>query len=297
MASLQRCVVGVDGSEASAAAFGWALAQADPTEPSEIVAVHGFSPGAELFAAAAQVNLDPARREHERLLNHEWIAEAEGTGIEVRTEIVDDVPAAALLQSSGHHGDTPIIIGHQRHVRWSSHHIGHVAGQLLHHADTPVIIINEATAPEPVFGPVVVAVHEPADISHPPIAWAATFAEEHHLALHVLSVTQPLVAGAGYGYPGAGYAVDLETVQQATRDATRELADALTQAHPTMTVTSEALFGHPTDELAGAISDADEGMVVVGSHHPSALVSFFADGVARRLPTLVTCPVVAIPVG
>jgi len=80
-------------------------------------------------------------------------------------------------------------------------------------------------------------------------------------------------------------------------DATRELADALTQAHPTMTVTSEALFGHPTDELAGAISDADEGMVVVGSHHPSALVSFFADGVARRLPTLVTCPVVAIPVG
>lgn len=297
MSLLRRCVVGVDGSEGSAAAFGWAVAQAGATGPDgEVVALHAFLPGAELFAAAAQVNLDPMRAEHERLLRHDWIVAAEDTGVQVDTELVDDVPAAALVRSSGHHGEAPIVIGHQPHGRWSSHHVGHVAGQLFHHADSPVIIVRPSTAAIPAAGPVVVAVHEPADASHPPIAWAATFAEERNLPLHVLSVAPPLLAGPGHGYPRSAYEADTAAVQEADKDATKVLEHALLRVHPKVSVTSEALFGHPTDVVAGAISNIEAGMVVIGNHHPSALVSFLTDGVARRLPTLVSCPVVSIPV-
>lgn len=297
MSLLQRCVVGVDGSEGSAVAFEWAVARAGATGPDgEVMAVHAFSPGAELFAAAAQVNLDPVRAEHERLLHNDWIAAAEGTGVEVRMKIVDDVPAAALMRSSGQHGNAPIVIGHQPHGRWGAHHVGHVAGQLLHHADVPVIIVNAATSVAPLGGTVVVAVHEPVDVSHQPIVWAATLARERELALHVLSVASPPTASRGDSYSRAAYKADTEDAQKANRTMTTALADSLIQAYPTVTVTSEALFGHPIDLLAIAVSDVDAGVVVIGSHHPSAFASFLTDGVARRLPTLVTCPVVSVPV-
>jgi nucleotide-binding universal stress UspA family protein len=65
---LGRCVVGVDGSDGSARAFQWAVAHA---KGGDVTAVQGFSPGTEPLFAALQVDLDPMRAEHLRLLEGE----------------------------------------------------------------------------------------------------------------------------------------------------------------------------------------------------------------------------------
>lgn len=109
-----------------------------------------------------------------------------------------------------------------------------------------------------------------------------------------MSVATPLVVGPGYGYPGAAYDRYLSSIEEETREAVAALASELGESHPSLEVTSEVSFGHPTDVLAELIGNVGAGLAVLGGHHPSALASFLADGVSRHLPPLVDCPVVVV---
>jgi len=273
MSSMTRCVVGVDGSEESANAFAWTVAQADSTRAGEIVAVHAILPAAELLAAAAQVNLDPLRAERHRLLNADWINAADARPVRVTTELVDDGPAMALVRSSERHNGATIVLGHRRCVgQHKQVHVGHVVGQVLHRSSGAAVIVAHDTAPTAVAGPLLVAVHGTAAADDPPIAWAVEVAEERGLRLLLVPMTT------------------------SARPFAAQLQRTLALTHPTLAVTSEVSHGQSVEVLAGLAEHTSAGMVVVGNHRPNASMGFLADGLARRLPMLVACPVVAVPV-
>jgi nucleotide-binding universal stress UspA family protein len=292
MSLLAHTVVGVDGSPGSERALAWAVAQAGD---GEITAVHAFPPLRPLLASAVLINLDPVRAEHARLLHEDWIAEAKRSRVPIHPVLIDDYPASALRAVAKRVGDVPIIVGHQGHGRWSLHQVGAVANRLLHAADVPVIMTTERTTAEPLSGTVAVAVHGPVRPTHEPVAWAVDLAIKRSLNVHILSVTQPFALAAGYDHPEELLQIDFAAVHRANVAATNELVDTLQAENPDTDFSGQILQGHPTEMLGDAICDLDPALVVVGNYHHSRLASIITDSVSRHLPTVVDCPVVAIP--
>ena len=124
-------VIGTDASAASMDAFGWALAQA---RGGHVTAVHGFSRGTELFAAA-QVNLDPVRAEHERLLESAWTPSNPDAEFEVHRSIrdaIDELDAVAL-----------VVIGNSHHSKLAPVVSGSVARQFPPLMSPPVAVVPD----------------------------------------------------------------------------------------------------------------------------------------------------------
>jgi nucleotide-binding universal stress UspA family protein len=292
MSALRNTVVGVDGSAGSELALAWAAAQADG---GEITAVHAFPPLPSVLVAFVLVNLDSLRAEHKRMLEEEWTADVNGSNATVDPVLVDDNPAAGLRAVAQRKGNLPIVIGFQEPGRWSRHHVGDVANRLLHYADVPVVMMTEEANAKPLAGTIVVGVHGLVTASHEPIVWATQIAAERSLAIHVVSINQPPTLTPGYGYPANLYEADINAVHEANVDTTEALAASLRAENRAVSVTCETLEGHPTTMLSQAINELNPTLVVIGNYHHTKLASIATDSVARHLPTMVDCPVAAIP--
>lgn len=292
MSLLHNTVVGVDGSPGSRLALAWAVAQADG---GEVTAVHAMPPLPSVLAAFVLVNLDSLRAEHRRMLEGEWIATALEAGAVIDPVLVDDNPAAALRSVAKRKDSAPIVIGFEEARRWSRHHVGDVANRLLHYADVPLVMMTEQSQAKALAGTIVVGVHGLVTASHEPIVWATQLATERSLAIHIVSVNQPPTLTAGYGYPADLYEADISAVHQANVDTTNALVETLRAENPDVSVTCETLEGHPTTMLGEAINGLNPALVVIGNYHHTKLASIATDSVARHLPTMVNCPVAAIP--
>lgn len=289
---LADLVVGTDGSPASMDAFRWALAQA---RGGHVTVVHGFSPATELFAAAAQVNLDPVRAEHERLLESAWTPSNPEAGVEVDTELVDDTPRRALVEVARRRGGVPIVIG-RRHHRHLAHHVDTLASQLLTQSEVPFVITPEATRADPLSGPIVVGVTGRSGPLQAPLSFACSIAGQRHLRLHLVAVAEPVFIGPGRGYPVTAYERDRADLMRASAACTEDTEAAVRSAHPGLEVTSEVRQGHPTECIRDAIEELDAvALVVIGNSHHSTLASVVSGSVARQLPPLLSAPVAVVP--
>ena len=286
MTTLEHLVVGVDGSDGARRALEWAAAQASGKH---LTVVHAFSPGLELLTAAVQINLDPARAEHERLLETSWSEPARVSGAQVSTVIVDDNPAAALVGVATREAADAIVIGHQGHSRWSRHHVGHIAGRLLHRCDVPLILTSDATKPETMAGTVVVGLSCPADSGNPELRWTLDVAERLNLEIHLVSLVEPPA------YIDASYSFDMAPLHDEFGRQMDELVSQIGAEHPGVDISSEIRDGVATQELAAVAAERDACLVVVGAHHPGAIAGFVAGSVARMLPPLLRCPMTAVP--
>jgi nucleotide-binding universal stress UspA family protein len=291
---LGRCVVGVDGSDGSARAFQWAVAQA---KGGAVTAVHGFSPGTELLFAALQVDLDPMRAEHVRLLEGAWIAGTDDAEVSVCTAFFDDHPARALLAVSHRNDNAPIVVGHHGHGSWSAHHVGDITTKLLRHADVPVIVTNEATRPEGLDGPILVGLNGPTPQVEAIFEWAARLALEVGLGVHIVCVSEPVPAGDAFSlYPGAGIAVDWTALHDSTVEFATQLGATFRERHPSLKVTTEARQGLPATMLDEAARDIGASLIVMGNHHHGTIASMLGAAVAGQLPAIASCPVALVPV-
>lgn len=287
MTTLEHLVVGVDGSECAHRALEWAAAQAGNRL---LTVVHGFSPGLELWAAAAQINLDPVRAEHHELLDTTWSEPARAADhAKVRTVLVDDNPASALLDIAERESADAIVIGHQGHSRWSRHHVGDIAGRLLHHCDRPLILTGDSTEPHTITGTVVVGLSRPTDPTNAELRWALQLADGLDLEVHLVSLIAPQT------FIDATYLYDSDRIRSEFDRQMKTLFGEIREAFPAAKVSSEVRHGDATRELAAAAAEHDAGVVVIGSHHPATVTGFAAGSVARLLPPVLNCPVVVVP--
>lgn len=286
MTTFDRLVVGVDGSDGSQGALGWAAAQ---VPDGHVTIIHAFPPGFKLFAAAFQINLDPQRAEHNRLLVTTWSEPARTAGVEFEVELVDDDPAPAVMGAAERTGADAIVVGHQGHSQWSEHHIGHIASQLLHRSDTVLVLTNDSAEALPVAGPVMIGLSDPSEADTAELDWGLAFAHDRGLAVHLVCLVESIV------YADAVYVVDMEKLVSIAADQMNVLVADLRRRFGDIEISSEVLLGYPVTRLAEAAKAVDAGVVVVGAHHRQAVSGFLLGSVARLLPPLLECPLVAVP--
>lgn len=138
-----RIVVGVDGSEISAAAIRFAFQQAARRHIG-IVAVH----------AAKPTRQHPSLRvpaEIEDQIDRQLFAEAMQSkcvlfpAIEVRTKVVHGHPAQALIDSSA--GADLVVVGSHGRGGFAGMLLGSVSQAVLHHAACPVAVVRPHRTP------------------------------------------------------------------------------------------------------------------------------------------------------
>jgi len=288
MGVFDRLIVGVDGSEGSTNALRWAAAQVS-RGGGEIIAVHGFSPGEQLIAAAAQISLDGIRDGYQALIRGQWIEPAAEYGVESKYEMRDDNGANALMAVATAHGSAVVVVGHHGHTRWSRHHVGNITAKLLHRCHDPLIVTSSDTMPRPISGPVIVGISGTADLEAAHVSWAFDLAEEFDLEICVVGVNQP----PSYVDPELSF--DSTAIFEANASSMQSLVGELQSRHAQLTVSGEVRNGLATTELAAAAAESSAAIVVLGNHHPSPAAAIVGGSILRHLPSCISCPMAAIP--
>lgn len=288
MSVFNRLIVGVDGSEGSMNALRWAAAQVS-RGGGEIIAVHGFSPGEQLIAAAAQISLDSVRDGHQALISGQWIKPATEFGVEPKYEMRDDNGANALMTVAADHGSAAVVVGHHGHTGWSHRHVGSITAKLLHRCQDPLIVTNSDTTPRPVSGPIIVGISGTADLEAAHVSWAFSLAAEFDLEICVVGVNQPP------SYVDPEFSFDSTAIFEANASSMQSLVGELQSRHPQITVSGEVRNGLATTELAAAAAESSAAIVVLGNHHPSPAAAIFSGSILRHLPSCISCPMAAIP--
>lgn len=141
-------VVGVDHSAISAAALGWAMAEA-AVSGRQVVALRAwtFEPVYDLGAAVAGTPQTVADRERKQLDDVVGEARAEHPGVAVRAELVEHSAAVALEEASK--TASMLVLGSHGHSRLLKLLVGSVAEHCLREASCPVVVIPARTVPEP----------------------------------------------------------------------------------------------------------------------------------------------------
>lgn len=140
-ANIDHIVVGVDGSEGSAAAVRWCADMATAAN-AEVLAVHAFEPFVEWVPES-----DPRswRQRVEREIA-EWVAPLRSAGVSVRTRIIKDVhPVAALTGAIEGEGIDLAVVGSRGLGGFSGLRLGRVPIQLAHHTQIPVVLVPAPT--------------------------------------------------------------------------------------------------------------------------------------------------------
>ena len=137
--TLQRVVVGVDGSDNSRRAIEWAILLAGRFG-AEIVAVHAVGLLAHLGEGPpvpSQAHVQELRDSFERL----WCSELAGSGVAHRKRCVDGPPARVLLDVADEEGADLIVVGSRGAGGFAGLRLGSTSHQVAEHATCPVAII------------------------------------------------------------------------------------------------------------------------------------------------------------
>lgn len=277
-------VVGVDGSDGSAAALAWAARHAQ-LAGADLELVHAVAvPSMAGIGWTVDANLEAGRLlralevEGEKIVTRARRAMLERHAqLTVRTEVVTGDPrqvlldrgAAAYLLVVGSHGRGPV----------RSLLVGSVGAALARHATTPTVVVRGSTNGT---GGVVAGVAS-ADCAAPVLACAFEYAE-----LHGLRVTAVCSVPAGVAGTVPAHLVEPDTQDVA---AARAMLAATTgpvaAEHPDVRLHLEVARGRPAESLLRYADGAS--LVVVGTsqHHVGN------DAVAAVEHA--TCPVAVVP--
>jgi nucleotide-binding universal stress UspA family protein len=134
--TMERILVGVDGSPASRDVLRWSANLAERAGLDMVVA-RAFAP--------AQAELDPGRDDvlhHEQLTElDEWCAALPASTPRPRTLLVDGSPPDALLMVASEQRADLLAVGGRGSGGFSHLHIGSVAHHLTHHTTLPLAIV------------------------------------------------------------------------------------------------------------------------------------------------------------
>ena len=139
--TLERILVGVDGSDDSRRALAWAADLATRLD-AEVVAVHALGLLDRLEPGREPVPTASHRDEIVRVFEQEWCAPLhEAPGLRSRTVVEDGPPAMVLLRLAGQ-GDVDLVVVGSRGIGgFDELQLGSTSTQVMHHAPVPVTVI------------------------------------------------------------------------------------------------------------------------------------------------------------
>lgn len=152
----QRILVGIDGSEESAAALRWAAREAE-LHGGTVTALHVWGYLQQLHPGGAR-EFDPNYGTDDALAALEsFVADAVGDApVEINCEVVYGLPSEAMLEA------TPradlLVVGARGLGGFRGLLLGSVSQQCLHHAKVPVCVVRAGKDPADPTAPVVVGV-------------------------------------------------------------------------------------------------------------------------------------------
>lgn len=140
----RRIVLGVDGSEGSAAAQRWCIEYA-PALDAEVIAVHGLPPV--VTYVPPQTGWFPSK-DYDAEVNaavtaqlQEWCAPLAASGVPFRSFLVDKFPAEALVGMAEEYDAAMIVVGRRGSGGFKELVLGSVPHRLAHHAPRPVVVV------------------------------------------------------------------------------------------------------------------------------------------------------------
>jgi len=136
-------VLGLDGSSGADAAELWCRETA-PRLGADVVAVHALPP----LVSYVPVPLDPAAPPYGARVHAEvqvaldaWCTGLRSAGVCVRTMVVDDSPAEALMRVAAAEATPWIVVGRRGRGGFMGMVMGSVAHALSMHSPVPVVIV------------------------------------------------------------------------------------------------------------------------------------------------------------
>lgn len=280
---MHRIVVGVDGSDPSVAALGWAVRLARAVGARvEVVTVAAQLPLADPFGAGwvADDALPPARE-----VQREAMSQVDRSGVDLDHEVVQGQPAGVLLDAS--EGADMLVVGTHGHGAIESALLGSVGPQLLPHAACPAVVVPEDPGG---VGRIVVGVDGSEEALHA-LRWAADLART--LGAEIELVAAYHAAPIGIGSP---WVVPVATVGEAEmRQSALDLLDTAVERANAADVVVErtAVAGAAATRLRDRAQDAD--LLVVGSRGHGGFTGLLLGSVSRRSLTHPPCPVAVVP--
>ena len=137
--TIERILVGVDGSEDSRRALEWAAELAAPLG-AEVVAVHALGLLEHLEAGADLVSVFEER----------WCAPlAEHPEVRARRVVEDGPPAMVLLRLADQEEADLVVVGSRGVGGFDELLLGSTSTQVTHHARVPVTVIPRSWRPTP----------------------------------------------------------------------------------------------------------------------------------------------------
>jgi nucleotide-binding universal stress UspA family protein len=137
-------VLGVDGSEGSAAAVRWCVEMA-PLLDARVVAIHALRPVVPLVPPVPSGPVtaydDAAERRRLQVALEQWCEPLRTRGIKYTARVVDGAPALALMAIAGNEHATAIVVGRRGEGGFAELLLGSVPHALSHHADLPVVVV------------------------------------------------------------------------------------------------------------------------------------------------------------
>ena len=147
-----RIIVGVDGSEQSQAALGWAMGQAELVG-ADLVLAHTWNPDSYATPAMAGVVPDMiqagALNDEAEELAQAWLddlvaATAARTTASVSGVLASGSPAGHILDLSAE--ATMVVVGSRGRGGLRSAVLGSTSQQIAHHAQCPVVVVRDSAA-------------------------------------------------------------------------------------------------------------------------------------------------------
>lgn len=279
---MKKILIGVDGSEASRAALGWAGRLAGAIGADAVAATVFSSQDAEVDPERH----DELRAEAERRLSSEWSMPDDAAAAETgpyRSLLLPDFPDA-LMQAADDEGADLIVVGPQGHGRFASLHIGSLAHHLAHYTTRPLAIVPEPGATRG-FDRIVVGL-DGSQGSADAARWCAEVAvrvDAHIVAVHAF---KPPIEWLPESDPRSW----IKTSQRELDHWVSPLRDA-GSSFETLIVKDT----HPVEGLAQIIDQTDADLVVVGARGIGGFLGLRVGRVPLQLVHHTQIPMVMVP--
>jgi nucleotide-binding universal stress UspA family protein len=282
----RRVIVGVDGSENSTRAAGWAAREAVGRRvPLTVVHALHLPDGAALTLEPVE-HAQRRREEGRKLLD--LVARdlrADFPDLEIETEL-SELSAARTLGTLSLESAL-VVTGTRGHGGFAGMLLGSVSRKLAVHTHSPLVVVR-GDQPESLLDEVVVGV-EPGE-STDAIRYAFDAAQRYGAVLHAVRAWWPRSTYTG---PMGTNFSDFAQIRTQEREAVEHRIDPFRTAFPGVKVEITATRGNPVPVLIEAARDTR--LLVVGTHRHYGPLSvgagYVVDGLLAHSPT----PVAVVP--
>jgi nucleotide-binding universal stress UspA family protein len=293
-AAMTTITVGVDRSEASAAALHWAAAEARRVS-AELQVVHAYlAPVAYVGTEAAIARVDPEldREVNERLARFVAAAEVDLTDLEVTYDLHPGRATDGLLTRADE--VDLLVVGTRGGGGFAGLRLGSTAEHCARHAPCPVVVVPPATEDREPTRRTVVGV-DGSDASRHALAWAVRRSEQREGdVVEALGVYEPYDAPGPYGGSFMRIA-DPGSTERFRRRVAAEVEEAVTtiEPPPRVEVTTAIVAGHPAAVLVQRGAGAD--LLVVGRRGRHGFATLLLGSITRQVLHHTTVPVAVVP--